>query len=371
MTNLEFSEPESKRFHRRIFRGTLTEIDEKGLLRFLESNSVDIAFIRLPSQSASEIAKLNKLSIPIISADTLVYYSLPLQSGKSADQKNKDLRFIPCTNEHAEILKLLITEIFADYTNHYFSNPFLAKNDITNGYVEWAQGFIEHENRVCWLVQNEKGFIGFATCRSDEGEGEGVLYGVVPSESGKGIYADIIRFTRSQFEAQGLKRMIVSTQIQNYAVQKVWMREGFIIDKSYATIHLNCMFGHAPTEFENKVVITNELIERFGVLSGDRNPIHFDEQAAREAGFNTRIAHGLFVSSAISEFFGTAHPGAGTIITSCLHKYLKPLYLGEAYRIRYSFPLIIPEKGFYKSVVIVYNESNEICFHAYYDLIKR
>jgi len=39
------------------------------------------------------------------------------------------------------------------------------------------------------------------------------------------------------FEARGRSRMLISTQITNVAVQKVWIRLGFEPSKSYYTFH--------------------------------------------------------------------------------------------------------------------------------------
>jgi acyl dehydratase len=41
-------------------------------------------------------------------------------------------------------------------------------------------------------------------------------------------------------------------------------------------------------------VITLSDIDRFADLTGERHPVHMDEEFARAAGFRGRIAHGLF-----------------------------------------------------------------------------
>ncbi|MDQ4077401.1 MAG: MaoC family dehydratase N-terminal domain-containing protein [Chloroflexota bacterium] len=43
--------------------------------------------------------------------------------------------------------------------------------------------------------------------------------------------------------------------------------------------------------------ITENAIERFAGLSGDFNPLHTDEEFARETPFGTRIAHGMLVAA--------------------------------------------------------------------------
>jgi acyl dehydratase len=44
-------------------------------------------------------------------------------------------------------------------------------------------------------------------------------------------------------------------------------------------------------------VVATEDIEAFAELSGDHNPLHLDDEHARAAGFDGRIAHGLLVLS--------------------------------------------------------------------------
>lgn len=48
-----------------------------------------------------------------------------------------------------------------------------------------------------------------------------------------------------------------------------------------------------------KALITNEMIDAFADLSGDRFEIHMDKAAARRLGFENRVAHGLLVLSVI------------------------------------------------------------------------
>ena len=47
-------------------------------------------------------------------------------------------------------------------------------------------------------------------------------------------------------------------------------------------------------------VVTAKDIDAFCELSGDRNPLHTDDEHARAAGFGGRIAHGLLVLSIAS-----------------------------------------------------------------------
>lgn len=59
--------------------------------------------------------------------------------------------------------------------------------------------------------------------------------------------------------------------------------------------------------------ITMREIEMFAELSTDHNPVHLDEEYAKETMFKGRIAHGMLSASLISAIIGEQLPGHGTI----------------------------------------------------------
>ena len=56
----------------------------------------------------------------------------------------------------------------------------------------------------------------------------------------------------------------------------------------------------------------NDII-MFAELTGDKNPIHLDEEVAKNTIFGKRILHGFLGASIFSKVFGTIFPGEGTI----------------------------------------------------------
>jgi acyl dehydratase len=62
------------------------------------------------------------------------------------------------------------------------------------------------------------------------------------------------------------------------------------------TTYLEDIVEGLVIETERRVVTAAD-IDAFVELSGDRNPLHTDDDAARTAGFAGRIAHGLLVLS--------------------------------------------------------------------------
>ena len=75
--------------------------------------------------------------------------------------------------------------------------------------------------------------------------------------------------------------------------------------------------------------ITDEDIEAFGKLSGDFNPLHFDEEWAEATLFKGRIAHGLLTATFISTVIGMKLPGTGTIYLSQNITFLRPVRIGD------------------------------------------
>ena len=75
--------------------------------------------------------------------------------------------------------------------------------------------------------------------------------------------------------------------------------------------------------------ITDADIKCFAGLSGDRNPVHMDEDYARNSRFKKRIAHGMISASFFSALFGTKIPGEGCVYTRQSLNFKRPVYVGD------------------------------------------
>lgn len=244
---ISFCPLESRRFNCRIYRGTLTDIDTTAIKAFISNNRPDVLILRVPCGLKEEHYKLLETGFPVVHCDTLVNYFCSLRTLPVAALRNK-LQFHLVNRETSALIAELTAVIFADYKNHYSSNPHLKKELILDGYKEWAGSFV-HEldsNKFGWYVTLEDDAVAFALCSSTgENTCEGVLYGVKSEFSGKGIYSDLVRFTQNFFKEKGMKTMKVSTQVQNYSVQKAWTKEGFTLKEAYDTYHINCFLSNA------------------------------------------------------------------------------------------------------------------------------
>jgi len=75
--------------------------------------------------------------------------------------------------------------------------------------------------------------------------------------------------------------------------------------------------------------VSERDIELFGEVSGDVNPVHFDETFARGTIFKGRIAHGVLSASYISTVLGMKMPGPGTIFMSLTTRFKAPVRIGD------------------------------------------
>lgn len=80
--------------------------------------------------------------------------------------------------------------------------------------------------------------------------------------------------------------------------------------------------------------ITERDIELYAEVSGDFNPIHFDDQAAAQHGFPKRITHGMLtmgkIWSLLSNVLNTSYP----LPTKYELTFLSPVYIGDTVNIQ-------------------------------------
>ncbi len=376
MTDFSYSKKESQRFGMKIHRASPEKLDKKLTKKYILENDVDVLILRIPSLSKSSHREIEDIGFNYLHADTLVYYSCTLGKLEVQSMRN-ELDFEVITQENSSDLAEMIPVIFEGYQNHYFSNKYLDKSKILDGYTEWAENYIAatENNKISWYVKKDGEIIGFATCSFDDTKNtcEGVLYGVMPSHSGKGVYSDIIRFTQAYFKQNGFSKMLVSTQILNYSVQKVWIREGFFLSDSYETYHINSLLDFSVKEIEKKEFsISNSEIQSFADFSGDFNKIHFDNEYAIDSGFEGRIAHGMIVQSFISKFFGTEIPGEGTIFLTNSNIFKAPIYPNQSYYFEFSILSLNKKNGLMEILVKVRDKkTNSLCLLSYNKLINK
>jgi 3-hydroxybutyryl-CoA dehydratase len=76
-------------------------------------------------------------------------------------------------------------------------------------------------------------------------------------------------------------------------------------------------------------VVTDRDIALFAEVSTDHNPVHLDEEYARDTIFEGRIAHGMLTAGLISAVIGEQLPGHGTVYLGQSLQFLAPVRPGD------------------------------------------
>lgn len=107
---------------------------------------------------------------------------------------------------------------------------------------------------------------------------------------------------------------------------------------------------------ERATVITPELVAAFGAVSGDHNPLHFDDEFARQTPFGQRIAHGMLAAALISAVLGNDLPGPGAIYLGQTLRFVAPVHLGDTLTVRLEVTAARTEKRLLTLATTVTNQ---------------
>jgi 3-hydroxybutyryl-CoA dehydratase len=92
-------------------------------------------------------------------------------------------------------------------------------------------------------------------------------------------------------------------------------------------------------------IVTEADVVQFADISGDRNPVHLDENFARTTRFKGRIVHGMLSASFLSTTIASRLPGPGTIYLTQNLSFRAPVRIGDKVEARVTITDIIREKA--------------------------
>lgn len=82
-------------------------------------------------------------------------------------------------------------------------------------------------------------------------------------------------------------------------------------------------------EVSFKITITQDIVNSFAEVSGDKNPIHLDEDYAKETKFGKKIVHGMLLGSFFSKLIAKEYPGPGSVYISQNMQFVHPVYVED------------------------------------------
>jgi acyl dehydratase len=79
---------------------------------------------------------------------------------------------------------------------------------------------------------------------------------------------------------------------------------------------------------ELRRIVTREDVKAYADVGGDQNPLHQDDEVAREAGFDGIIAHGMFTMGVMAACL-TSWLGDPAAVRRLQAHFRSPAYMGE------------------------------------------
>lgn len=105
--------------------------------------------------------------------------------------------------------------------------------------------------------------------------------------------------------------------------------------------------------------MTDEDVRAFAELTGDRNPVHLDEEYAATTRFGRRIAHGMLGASLISTVLAGELPGPGSVYLSQTLRFTAPVYLGDTVTARVTVKHVREDKPVVTLETVCTNQRGE------------
>ncbi|MHA2031489.1 MAG: MaoC family dehydratase [Candidatus Kariarchaeaceae archaeon] len=76
-------------------------------------------------------------------------------------------------------------------------------------------------------------------------------------------------------------------------------------------------------------LVTIEDIKKYAEITGDYNPLHFNEEFAKQTKFGRLVAQGGITSGLLNALVAMDMPGAGSVFLNQQLQYTAPVYIGD------------------------------------------
>lgn len=77
------------------------------------------------------------------------------------------------------------------------------------------------------------------------------------------------------------------------------------------------------------ITLTADHVEAFAEMTGDRNPLHFDEEFAAGTRFGRLVVQGGLTTGLLHALVAMDMPGPGTVFLSQNWKFTAPVFIGD------------------------------------------
>lgn len=201
----------------------------------LAAGDFDLVVARYPAEHLEVAERAFASGRPSIMADTLMHFRWEPIAPADTD----DLSLRTLDGADAALLDDLVADVFADYRNHYLSNPMTSHVDVAGAYQNWARSFLATPGRKAFVVQTpDDDDAGMCVVEWSGTHLESILAGMRPRARGRGAYQNVLRLQANWACEQGLTSMGILTQVWNTGAMRSMIRTGFLPEYAVSTLHV-------------------------------------------------------------------------------------------------------------------------------------
>jgi acyl dehydratase len=108
------------------------------------------------------------------------------------------------------------------------------------------------------------------------------------------------------------------------------------------------------------MTLTADHVRRYAELSGDYNPLHFDEQFATGTRFGRLVVQGGLTTGLLHALVATDLPGPGTVFLSQNWKFTAPVFIGDTITAEAEVLSVHPSKPVTRLAIRVRRQDGEV-----------
>ena len=111
---------------------------------------------------------------------------------------------------------------------------------------------------------------------------------------------------------------------------------------------------------QRRLTLTADHVRTFAELTGDYNPLHFDEAFAGRTKFGRLVVQGGLTTGLLHALVAMDLPGPGTVFLSQNWKFLAPVYIGDTITAQAEVLSVHPTKPVTQLRVEVTRQGSEV-----------
>jgi len=176
--------------------------------------------------------------------DCLIYYeNTDFLSGTPSELASSQYVIRRSIISDASEVLAVARSAFTNYVGHFHADSKLAKTCSNEVYADWAHSCVLNGDAGCptFVAESADGVVGFLSIKMLSNFTADIILNAVDEQArGRGVYTQLLLTALQYALSKSCKRVLISTQVNNFRVQRVWIANGFVPVEHYYTFHLWC-----------------------------------------------------------------------------------------------------------------------------------